>query len=305
MLRYYLLTLWPHIGGFVLGLVAALVVRRRMLGAQDKLTRVFAIIGSAIALLVVITPQLLSVFSISTYMQLPLIFRRDYDSQLFFAVPFFVGAVTVALMLVAPIPNAQASGADLRPRSILSFTRTGAIATIAALSAVAAALAIAGGRLSTSDEYGHFRMYYIESGGTTGGVEIYGWFFSVPALITLAVFLSLTFLTLWRISKPRLGSDAEFDTAVRKGRSTIVTTAAIAALVVHLGYVCQHLSGSASLKVGGRGGFNGAWVEAWTTFAALESTLWVASAILLMIGIALWSFIFWQAVLGVRRTARA
>lgn len=147
-------------------------------------------------------------------------------------------------------------------------------------------------------------MYVIHSGAATASTWIYGWYFSVPALIALAALLMLCWATLAKVSRPPLSSDPTHDTALRRSRSGIVTGATLGALFLHLAYVAISLDGTASIRLTSTGGHGGAWIESWSTFVALTPALRITGMMLLAIGIALWATMFFRAVLGRRKSHR-
>lgn len=300
MFEFYVIVFWPHVGGLVLGLLLALISRRSGTRRADRLTRALAIVGSGIALVVAIAPTVLGIVQLQTELEIPSILWANFDSPLHYSAPLVAGVLAVALMLCAPMPRSDSAGADLTPRSLRSFTNLGSLAAMSVLAAATVAIALAAGSISTTNDDGQYRMYVIDSGPVSGGTEIYGWYYSIPALLALALLLVLTAVTLWKITHPSLSNDAAFDTAVRRGRSRVVIGSAIASLILHLGYVGVFLAGTASLKVGGQGGVGGDWVRAWTEFAALEPALRTTGLILQLAGIAVWAYLFFRAARGER-----
>lgn len=304
-IEFYLIVFWPYAAGLALGLTLRLILRRRdggRGGRLDGVARAIMVTGATVALIGVIVPPVLQIIDMQTQLDIgPDWLRGAYNSPMYYAIPLIAGALTVALILCAPLPNSTGAGADLAPRTMRSFVTNGALIAIGLLSAAAVAIAIAAGRISTVDESGDYRVYLIDPGAFSGSTGIYGWYFSIPALITLAVLLALTLVTLWRIARPSLGGDPSFDIAMRKSRSGVVTSSVAAALTLHLGYVGVSLAATAGLKMGARVGTGDDWVRAWPTFAALEPALRTTALLLQVIGIAIWAYIFWRAVLGDRK----
>ncbi len=296
--KFYLIVFWPHMGGLALGLILAFIARHRLLGPHDRTTRVLTIIGAGVALVAAIAPSVLGVIYLKTQLSIPEFIWAGYDTPSHYARPLVVGLFSIVLLLFVPRAKSFDTGADLTPKSIASFTRPGAFITIGRLPAAAVAVAIAAGRMATTDGDGSSRIYAIESGGLGGATEIYGWYYSLPSLITLGMLLLLALIALWRIARPPLGTNPTVDTAIRRYRSGVVSASVIAAILLHLGYVGVFLAGTASLTVGGIVGDGRAWVNIWPTFAALEATLRTTGLILQLAGISVWAYLFWRAVLG-------
>lgn len=142
---------------------------------------------------------------------------------------------------------------------------------------------------------GRYAVYFADIGEQYSmGTTIYGWFYSVPCLILLAIMLAAAYLDLVLITRPAPGPDHDRDVQVRTVRTRNVLAVASGALLVHLGMVLASLAGTASM----RGEFTGAGgtVPAWTTFAALGPVFSCAAVVACALGVGLWATVLLSAV---------
>lgn len=219
--------------------------------------------------------------------------------------PLLLGIASVAL-LMTPAPRRRARAtADLSPRSVASFVRRAWPLTMAALIAAIVAITLAAGFASRPDELGHFTMYSVSIGtsGTEIGTGIYGWHYSMPSLIAIAVLIVTTVIAWVSISRPAWDDDVELDAALRQLRSAHVGRVAVGALLVHLTVILRSLASTASLQGSAASSDLGTvWVG--TPFAAIAPALTWASYALLIAGLALWFVVALSAVAtGARRRA--
>ncbi|MEI3868101.1 hypothetical protein V6S02_13545 [Microbacterium sp. CCNWLW134] len=228
----------------------------------------------------------------------------DLSAQYRFLIPLIVGIALVAA-LAFPWPSRRSAGvAELSRRGVFRFSRgRWFIAPLVVLGFILL-LTIPAGLASRPDEAtGFYTAYVIELGGENSvGTGIYGWFYSVPALVALAVLAVVTLGVLAAIARPRLGLNPAGESRTRQLRSRNVFVAATAALSLHLATVLQSLAGTASL----RGSFSSSigTFSVWTPFAALEIVLTVGSYVAAALGAGLWAAVALSAV-PARRTTPA
>lgn len=220
----------------------------------------------------------------------------DLFTQYRFLIPLLVGIALVAA-LAFPWPMRMSAGvAELSRRGILRFSRgRWFIAPFVVLGFILL-LTISAGLASRPEEVtGYYTAYVIELGGENSvGTGIYGWFYSVPALIALVVLAVVTLGVLAAIARPGLGLDPSRESRTRQLRSRNVLAAATAALSLHLAAILQSLAGTASLQ----GSFSSSigTFNVWTPFAALESVLTIGSYGAAALGAGLWTAVALSAV---------
>lgn len=144
--------------------------------------------------------------------------------------------------------------------------------TLLALVAVVLVLTIAAGSASRQDENGHYTMFWASMGTTEIGTGIYGWHFSTPSLIALAVLLVMLFATLQAIASRSWEGDIDADAVVRRLRSSNALRLSCGAVGLHLSVILQSLAGTASLR-GQSMTTELGMVTVGTPFAALEPVL--------------------------------
>lgn len=226
----------------------------------------------------------------------------NLSTQYRFLIPVLAGIALVAA-LAFPRPSRRSAGvAELSRRGVLRFSKgRWFIAPFVVLGFILL-LTISAGLASRPDEVtGDYTAYVIELGGENSvGTGIYGWFYSVPALIALAVLVVVTIGVLAAISRPGLGLDPVGESRTRRLRSRNVLIAATAALSLHLATVLQSLGGTASLQ----GSFSSSigTFSVWTPFAALETVLTIGSYVAAALGAGLWTVLALSAVPARRAT---
>ncbi|MBE0009642.1 MULTISPECIES: hypothetical protein [unclassified Arthrobacter] len=177
--------------------------------------------------------------------------------------------------------------ADLTPRTPLSFTSKFWLLNPAVVVVFILTLTVAAGSASEADTTARYNMYFVDMGeGGSAGTTIYGWFYSLPCLILLAVMVVLASINLFLIARPALDHDRDRDVRGRTVRSRTVLMVGSGALLWHLGDILASLAGTASLR--GSFGTSEGTVGVWTTFAALEPALTVASLMAVALGFASW-----------------
>ena len=147
---------------------------------------------------------------------------------------------------------------------------------------------------SQLDEEGRWRAYRADLGVMSMGTDIYGWYYSMPALVFLAALLALVGVALAVIARPPLATDVAADTATRRWRAGHLVTLATAAVLLHLSSILASLSATASME-GGALTADG-WVIAYGRFAGLEGPLHVASQLTGAVGWACWFLVLLTAL---------
>jgi hypothetical protein len=216
--------------------------------------------------------------------------------------PLALGTLFVAATAWAP--RVHAGGvAPLTRRGITTLTRRWPLVTLGLLLVAAVGLAVAGGLASSPDDEGRHTMFYVELGRDTGaGATIYGWFFSLPALVVAAVLALVTAIALALLVARPLGADPERELARRRWSARAVLAAVGGALLLHLGAVLGMFAGTASLRASFSAGELG-MVDLVGPFAALGPALGVAADVAGALGYALWWFVLLAAILPARRAA--
>lgn len=210
--------------------------------------------------------------------------------------------VIALLFLIVPVPVAGPRGtAALAPRTLMTFTSRGWLGSSVGVMAVVFSIAFLAGLASSPDERGRHVMFVVRSSAnSSASTTIYGWWFSTPCLIMIAVIAMTVLLGLIVISRPALAVNSQRDTAVRVARIVNVLSVSTGGLLLHLSVVLQSLSNTSSLRSGQAG-----WFELGTSFAALGPALQLASLLSFIIGMAMW----WSTLLTVlpartRKTSR-
>lgn len=198
-----------------------------------------------------------------------------------FVLPLVVGAVALGILLFPYRPRRGGGTAELRRRTPFSYAGRGSLALLGILSGLSVGLALFAGFLSRPDDDGRYRMFWIELGDAAGGSDIYGWYFSVPALAALAVMLVLVVTNLILIARPPLIGDVEDDRATRRYRSGAVLSLASAAVALQVAAVLTSLAGTSMVSVSTDA------LSVGTSFAALTPVLRGAAALATVVGTAL------------------
>ncbi|HEY4615940.1 MAG TPA: hypothetical protein VIG75_10790 [Citricoccus sp.] len=283
----------PVLAGPVVAL-AWWLVRGRQRGLPPGTNRVIPLVAGVVLLLGVAAETLLG---------MPLFLPFDVPMEVWtwysdtrFAIPLLLGILGLTL-LAFPVRHRSGRGtAQLSPRTPVSFGRRWWFITPGVLAVLIVAITVLTGSASQPEPTtGRYAVYFVDVGEQYSmGTSIYGWFYSVPSLILLAILLATAYLDLVLIARPALGPDHDRDGQVRTVRTRNVLAVTSGALLVHLGMVLASLAGTASM----RGEFTGpdGTTPAWTTFAALEPAFSGASLVACALGVGLWATVLLSAV---------
>lgn len=211
--------------------------------------------------------------------------------------PLALGIAAVVLLAIPPISQHRGAVAQISRRTIMSFVSVRWIITALAVAAIIVALSVAAGNASGLDENGRYTTYTISIGttGTEMGAGIYGWHYSVPALVGVAVLLVATAGAWALLPRPAWSDDIAHDSAVRRLRASNIGRAACGALLIHLAVVLRSLAGTASL-IGSTTTTDLGAVSVTPPFAALGPTLDWCGFIALTAGLAMWIVIALTAI---------
>jgi uncharacterized membrane protein len=231
----------------------------------------------------------------------------DWYMDYRFSWPLLIGVVALVLLAV-PVRSRRGRGsAALAPRTPMSFARGWWIVAPMVVLGLVLLITVVAGAASQPDEMtGRYTMYVVETGGESSmGTGIYGWFYSIPAMLVIAVLIVVVVIDLVLIARPAPVEDREEDARVRTIRTRNVLAAATAALLMHLGLVLGSLaatSAAGSWTAIGQGHGNGLY--SWTPFAVLEPVFRSGDHVVTACGVALWVTVALSAV-PVRQPARA
>ncbi|NYF16516.1 hypothetical protein HDC37_001341 [Microbacterium sp. AK009] len=286
-------------GSLVVGAGAALVwfaVRGRREGLSGGVVRGVTAGVGILGLAAYVCTLLLSVpFLFPAGLTIPYELVVGY-SEFRFVAPLVVGVVLVAVLALPWSKRRTAGVAELSRRGVFSFSQGRWFIAPLMILGLIILLTIPAGLASRPDEVtGRYTAYVIELGGENSvGSGIYGWFYSVPALVALVSLLAITVGVLAAIARPRLGTDPSEESRTRRLRSRNVVAATTAALSLHLAVIFQSLAGTASL----RGSFSSSigTYSVWTPFAALEAALSIGSYVAAALGVGLWTAVALSAL---------
>jgi hypothetical protein len=222
--------------------------------------------------------------------------------SVFPVLPLAAGLIALIILMIPPRSSHRAGFADVTRRTVLTFVRARWIITVVVLAAVVIVTSIAAGVGSVRDDDGHYTMLWVDAGVGRVGTTMYGWFYSVPALIALALLLVATWIGWMLVARPPWSDDPAGDLSVRRTRSDNIGRAASGAVTLHLGYIFQSLSGTGSLW-GAVSASRGVTVFVGSPIAGIASVLHWASLVAVAVGLALWLTIALTAV-PARRVAQ-
>ncbi|WP_010204144.1 hypothetical protein [Salinibacterium sp. PAMC 21357] len=214
-----------------------------------------------------------------------------------------IGILAVALLAIPIGAHTPRGHASLTRRTPFSFGRRRWFAGITTIVGTIVTVSALAGAASEPDEEGLWRNYTVDAGSSISfGTRIYGWYYSVPALILLAALIAVIIVALWLIARPSLSTNHDDDVRIRHLRTRNILAIASGALLIHLGSIFTSLSNTALLRGGADIGESG-W-GSWTTpFAAMQPALLYVGLAIAALGYALWFGVLLSAALT--RRARA
>jgi len=294
----YLLVFGSFVAGIILALAWWLIWGRRA-GLPFGPASGFTITAGLLVLVGDIVRRLLDASMLLPF-DVPR-FLSDWYWDYRFTVPLLVGILSVVFLAFPVHARGGRGTAELTRRSPVSFARAKWFLAPGVLLALILLITVVAGAASEPDSVtGRYTMYSVDLGGERGmGTSIYGWFFSIPALILTGVLIVISIVGLSLIARPALAEDQERDIRVRTIRTRNIVVAGTGALLLHLGLIFSSLAGTASV----RSIFptSAGPVAFWTTFSALQPVFTAASMLCAALGIALWAAIALSAIPSRRR----
>ena len=291
----------PPLAGVVLAVLWWLIRRR----AMRSLVGVVAVVTLLAGLLGVLAEVLIR-FAGSMSLLIPIHPTVEFVIWYFdnrYIIPLVVGILGVVL-LAFPIRSRRGAGvAELAPRGAFRFTRPRWLIPPAAVAALILLITLLAGAASQpAATTGRYDMYVVEiSGENTMATAIYGWFYSLPALLAIALLAATAAGSLVLIARPPLSLDHDQDARTRTLRSRNVVTVATGALLIHLGLIMQSLAGTASLAASMSSDLGRITLA--TPVAAMVPVFIGASYVAAALGVAMWGTVALTAV-GVRHPTR-
>lgn len=277
---FLLLLASPTLLGLLLGIGIWLSLRKQAVQPERPVR-----IAVGLAAVVLVVPILFALLLLLFPFSLGQIF--SFRSEWRFLLPLALGVIALVI-LIFPIRRRQGVGkAQQERRTPLSFAGSGSLWMLVGLTVVSVGAALFGGFLSRPDEAGNYTMFWVELGGTSAGTTIYGWYYSIPALATIAAILVLVAVNLVLVSRPPLFDNAAADIEVRKLRVRASLWLASGAIALHLAEVFTSLAATSTLRLSAGSVRDVAPVSTGTSFAATTSVLWVAWAVATVIAVSL------------------
>ena len=283
----------PSIAGLLIALIALIVARRSRVALSGA-----AQWATAVVLLFVLAAEIAYGAWGAFPSWIPDFGEETYLVMLLasFLVPLVLTGLAL-LVLMAQVPSSHQRGpAELAPRTLATFaSRLWMISAVSVTGAVLIVTVFAG-LASSVDEQGRYLIYGVAaSSSTSASTNIYGWWFSAPSLITIAVLLALTFIAILLLTRPPLSVNRDRDVEVRKVRVRNVLSVFTGGLLMHLGAVLMSLYGTSTLRLRFPAGASGQ-VELGTSFAAIGPGLLIASYVVTVLGYASWWSVLLSAV---------
>lgn len=265
----------PTLLGIVLGVVLWGAQRRREPSPRRRSVRIAVGAAAGLLAVMIVIELLRSLFPFSAGQALW--FLQDWR----FVLPLLLGVVALLVLLLPFRPRRGGGTAELHRRTPFSYAGRGSLTLLGILAGLSIGIALFAGSLSRPDDEGNYRMFWIELGDMTGGSDIYGWYFSVPALAVLAALLILVMANLILIARPPLAGDAEDDRATRRFRTRAVLSLASAAVALQVAAVLSSLASTSMISVSTDA------VSVGSSFAALTPVLWGSAGLATVVGTAL------------------
>jgi len=293
--------LFLHVfGPGLLGLIAALalVMVRRV--RSPRLQAVGAVRGWTItgALLAVIGLAGPTAIGMGDLLHLPLprlppgFVYSDYR----FIAPLATGFVAVLALTLPVVRRTGAGTAELARRTVARFAPRPWFRAAVVTVAVILALTTLTGLVSRPDPDGRYTAYWVDFGASAFGTTIYGWHFSIPCLVALAILSGGALSTTALIARPPLASDRGRDVAVRVWRTRNTLAMTVGSLLLHLSVILSSLYGVASVR-GSANTDHGAF-HFGTPLESLAGALQMASAATAAAGWFCWFVVLFAAAIG-------
>ena len=289
----YLSVFGSMVGGLLVAVAGWLIWGRKITLPTGSI-RWFTIAAGILALLAEIATRFVGV-SILLPFQMPR-GLSDWYFDYRFVVPVAFGILVVALLSFPVQARGARGAAELTRRSFVSFVRPRwFIAPGVLLALVLLITIVAGAASQPGPESGNYTMYFVDLGGERGmGTSVYGWFYSLPAMILTGILIVVTIVALSLIARPALAEDSVHDVCVRTVRSRNIIAAGTGALMLHLGLIFGSLAATASVR--STFSTSEGSVTFWTTFSALQPSFDAASMLCAALGVALWATVVLSAL---------
>jgi len=212
-----------------------------------------------------------------------------------FVAPLVMGLLAIPLTLLPRARRRSGASVVLTRRPLLTLVPRAWLITLGVVVALVLAVTLAAGRASRPDDEGRWRNYTVDVGVMSMGTEIYGWYYSVPALALLAALLLVVGVAVAVIVRPPLAVDQTADAFIRRWQVRQVLALATGAVLLHLSRVLASLSGTTSME-GGISTPDG-WIVTYGKFAGMEGPLRVGSELAGTAGWACWFAVLLTAAL--------
>ncbi|MDP9889393.1 hypothetical protein [Pseudarthrobacter enclensis] len=167
-----------------------------------------------------------------------------------FSMPLVAGLVALAILSV-PCPRKPpgSTTAGITRRTALTFLSAGWTVALIAVVGVTIALSLAAGLASAPDETGRYAMFNFKIGTMSVSSTIYGWYYSVPAMLLLILLITTAWVGLALVARRPLSEPREQDAVVRRVKSRNIIAVTTGALLFHLAAILGSLAGTS--RVGG------------------------------------------------------
>lgn len=239
-----LLGLAPLILGAAVAVGVWLATGRRRVGLHGR-AGVLAAVGGLVPVVVS------ALYTVAGFMQLlvPMSAETVFDSyESRFVTPLGAGILALAILSIPGSRRPPSSSGAIARRTAFTFLAPRwAVAAIIAV-AVTVAVSITTGFASEQDHDGHYDMFTFRAGTMRAGSTIYGWYYSVPALLMLIVLLVIALAGLTLTARPALGDARERDVASRRIRSRNIAAVTTGAVASHLAAILSSLAGASSVR---------------------------------------------------------
>lgn len=233
--------------------------------------------ASAVYSDVAVTPQLLGLMG-------PDVSHGFLEAQ--FVIPLSAGLLALAVLSVRGRRVPAASSAGIARRTAFTFLPRGWMVALAAAALAVIALSLAAGLASAPDQAGHYTLFKFRAGTFGAGSTIYGWFYSVPALLLLLVLMGTVWAVLAFIARPPMSDAIGLDAGERRTRSRNIAAVVTGAMAFELASILESLARTSMVQVSFATDTSG-WVTVGTSFAALSGFLSITGFLAAGLGAAL------------------